>query len=407
MRRLTLILLPIVLVIFSACSKSETVRPNFDEELTRVDGLRTISDINSIAFEWQPVRDSKIKGYYLYRGEENKLKRVAKIDDKFTSHYVDTDLKPNTLYKYQISTFSDKFESKPSNLVSVKTLRPLESVVFLKAIENLPRKVKLIWRPHSNPRVESYIIERKTMESNKWNIVGKIKNRLQVEYIDSNLKDNTIYNYRVKIETFDKLISMPSQVVKAKTKPLLPVVKNLQATTNKPNVIVLKWDDINSSELGAYNLYRSDNITNGFKLYKKINGVNFTDTINKPKAIRFYKISAVDKENIEGLLTSTPVMGVTLDVPASPIVNQAKVSTQEIIISWDRGDERAKKYIVNKKEEGWGGKKYEFVNIEDSSFIDRDIKAGVIYTYIIRAVDEFNLISNPSVEIKAHIPKKR
>ncbi len=53
--------------------------------------------------------------------------------------------------------------------------------------------------------------------------MGKNKNckgRLQAEFIDANLDDNVIYNYKVTAVTFDNINSMPSQIVKAQTKPL-------------------------------------------------------------------------------------------------------------------------------------------------------------------------------------------
>jgi hypothetical protein len=408
MGRVTLFFLSI-LIFFTACSTSnESIKPKFDDNLPKITDLKAISEINSIAIEWK-LADEFIDGYYIYRGEgdSSKLKRLSKIEDRFTSHYVDSNLKSDTAYRYQISSYLKDVESHPSEPIDVKTLKPMNSVVFLKAIENLPRKVKLIWRPHENPRVKSYIIERRAINTTKWEQIANLDGRLQVEYIDSSLKDNTTYEYRIKVETFDKLISIPSEIVKSTTKALLPMVTNFKASTDKANKIVLSWDKVTSDDVLHYRIYRSDSISKDFKLYKKIDGDNFIDEISTPKAIKFYKIAVVDKDNLEGIVSSTPVMGATLDLPTPPIIINNRVNSNEVSISWSNSDSRAKKYIVTKKETSWGGNSFDFVNIEGNEFIDKDVKAGSEYIYTVKSVDEFGLISEPSVNLHFVIPKEK
>ena len=141
----------------------------YDASLPKIDTMRTLPDINEIGFEWTPIHDDRVEGYYIYRVEGGNSKRIATIKDKYVSHYVDTKLKPETTYNYRMSTYSSsKKESEPSSMVSVTTTGTIESVPFLKAITGLPSRIKLVWRPHPMDRVESYIIERSELKSNEW-----------------------------------------------------------------------------------------------------------------------------------------------------------------------------------------------------------------------------------------------
>ncbi|MRI58611.1 MAG: hypothetical protein C6H99_03785, partial [Epsilonproteobacteria bacterium] len=175
------------MIFLAGCGvQPKPAKPKVDTSLPTVTKIRTLSDITSIALEWTPVYDERVDGYYLYRGEKGKkLTRIATIDDRYSSHYIDKKLKPDTLYLYRMSTFTkDGVESRPSDVVEAKTLPIPESVTFFKAIDHLPREVKLIWRPHPYERVEWYIIERSEPGKREWKKIAQIKGRLNAEYID-------------------------------------------------------------------------------------------------------------------------------------------------------------------------------------------------------------------------------
>ncbi len=406
MRVLSQVILFTLLIIFSGCSTSK-LKPKIDKTLPVVTNIKTLSDVNSIAFEWSPVKDARVQGYFLYRGSDGvSLKQVAKINDRFSSHFVDRDLETNKLYFYKFSAFNkDELESQQSEVKEAKTLKPLESVTYIQAISNLPRKIKLIWRPHANPRVKSYIIERNDFSTSKWEELAVVENRLQAEYIDSKLKDNYTYNYRVKVKTFDDLISLSSLSVKATTKPLLAEVVGVSATNDKANKIILNWEAIQSKELDYYNIYISNKVDGNFKVYKKVRTTTYEDIIKETGFVRFYKISSIDKDALEAP-SSKAFMGATLDIPKTPLIKSATISDGQAIINWESKDDRTNKFIVYKKvKEGWSDKTYKFINIENTSFKDKDILPNIEYKYSISAVDENNLISKETDEIKLLMPR--
>jgi fibronectin type 3 domain-containing protein len=100
---------------------------------------------------------------------------------------------------------------------------------------------KLIWRPHTDPRVAGYIIERKKLYSNEWKQVGELNHRLNVEFLDKDLETNKAYKYRVRVKTFEGLISKPSKevevITKARPKPILDITAFTTRTGTRPRTL--------------------------------------------------------------------------------------------------------------------------------------------------------------------------
>eukprot|EP01029_Cantina_marsupialis_P030656 TRINITY_DN83795_c0_g4_i1.p1 TRINITY_DN83795_c0_g4~~TRINITY_DN83795_c0_g4_i1.p1 ORF type:complete len:154 (-),score=20.45 TRINITY_DN83795_c0_g4_i1:43-504(-) len=141
-----------LILLLSGCSYNklnEPKAPKIDKSLEMVDSssIRSIADINSIAFEWRKVDDPRVVGYNFYRAnmqkDGTKLKQIDRIDNRYTTHYVDTDLEPNTKYVYKISAATESdVESRTTNDYVVSTLPKMEGITFIQAISNLPRQKK-------------------------------------------------------------------------------------------------------------------------------------------------------------------------------------------------------------------------------------------------------------------------
>lgn len=201
------------MAVMSGCASNNFVTPKdqIDDTLPVVNGIKTISASNEIGLEWPSFDDNdKILGYYIYREDlSNGVKKVMSVNDRFATHFVDTSLTPATQYKYSVKAYSSNGVSKDGMFAMASTTKTLESVPFAKAIA-LPQRVKLIWRPHPDLRVSSYIIQRSSAGSNSWSEIDEIKGRLNAEYIDKVSNPNA-YNYRILVKTSDGQISSPSQ----------------------------------------------------------------------------------------------------------------------------------------------------------------------------------------------------
>ncbi|MCI7447643.1 fibronectin type III domain-containing protein, partial [Campylobacter sp.] len=167
-------------------SKKETL----NAELATISNFNTISEMTQIAFEWERSEDPKVAGYNLYRAKDGgELQKIATIKDRFSTHYVDTGLEPNTSYQYAMSTYDkDGAHSQMGSIYTIQTLSSFPAVEFTQVITNLPLKAKIIWSPHEDLRVSSYVIERSKAGANNWSKIAEVKGRLSAEYIDSGLK---------------------------------------------------------------------------------------------------------------------------------------------------------------------------------------------------------------------------
>jgi fibronectin type 3 domain-containing protein len=408
-----------LVLLISGCTLSslgQPEKPKIDQNLEPVDSesFRTIPDITSVAFEWRKVDDIKVEGYHLYRAEMgkegSKLKRVQYIDNRYTTHFVDTNLEPNTRYMYSISSAGkNDMESRPTSTYAVQTLPVLESVSFIQAISNMPRQVKILWRPHDNERIKYYTIERSTPTTAKWEKIDTLQGRFQVEYIDKNLEDNVAYMYRLKAHTFDDIASKPSEIVRAMTKPLPLAANNIRATNDRPRKIIVSWEPSETSDVIMYKIYSSNRADTGFSHLKSVsNGATYyEDVINEDGKNRFYKVAAIDKDGLESALLMNAAMGSTLPKLNRPIITLAQIQGERAIINWQAGDNRAQSFIVYKtvKEGFFNNKTTKMTGIQESRFEDKDIVRGVEYVYSVESIDQYGITSQPTQEVSLTLPK--
>ena len=389
-------------------------KPKIRADLPKVESIKTLSDMTSVGFEWKMIPSAKIEGYMLYRLDPGstggRLKRVATIADRYSSHYVDENLQPGSLYLYQMSTYdAEGFESLQSKPVRVKTAPMVPSVSFVRAIANLPKRIKVIWRPHQDLRVKGYVVERSTVSKpGEWKRVAEVKNRLSAEYIDKDIKIEEVYVYRVRVKLCNGLVSGPSTEVKAITKPLPKPPLGLTATQDLPRKIHLQWQPSQSPDVVYYKVYRSP-FANAFYSYRaKTDVTYYDDKVDDDGKIYYYKVTAVDKDGLESPIPEVPVMGSTLPKPAAPTITAAKTAFNQGIIFWEPGDDRADRYdVIRTHWEGLTKQERTFTNIYGNKFVDKFMKPGVKYSYRVVEIDRNGLRSDPSEAVELYIEAGR
>ena len=405
MKQLTLPTLAATLLLFSACTKqpSPTDEPKIDPSLPTVNVNGHIESMSSIAFEWKPLQDPRVKGYYVYRNNpktnDNKLKRHNIVKSRFVSHYTDKDLEPNTSYIYRFSSYNNKFqESDASKTFRVTTSPLLSSVSFFDSIGNLPRMAKLIWRPHHSLAVKAYILERQTIEKAQWEEIATIFNRLQAEYIDTNLDDNRVYKYRLRALTYENIKSTPSDIAKVVTKPLPQEIQEVQASISEPKMIKVSWKQSKEKDLAYYNVYRSTSGEGAYAYYMKLNETSFNDEITEDGKSFYYKVTAVDTDDLEGLKQGAPAHGSTLTKPMTPTFIDALVQKGAAVLTWKSNDARTKTYtLIKVKKDSWySSTSVEITGISDTTYTIKDLQPDTKYQFQVMSVDENNIASEPT-----------
>jgi len=412
-----------LLLLLSGCSNlnnlNTPVKPKIDETVEVVNNqtIKSISDITSIAFEWKKVEDPRVIGYNFYRANMHKdgriLKLVKTIDNRYATHYLDRDLQPNTKYVYQISSKAmNGVESKTTDAYVVQTAPRISAVSFLQALSDLPNRIKVAWRPHDDQRIAYYKIERFNTTLNEWRTLTTVKGRLQAEYIDDGLDNNEAFKYRITAYTFNDVATFISPAVEATTKPLPNGVQALNATNNIAKKINITWEPSTSEDVIKYVIFRSPFKVLGFTKVKEVSKdtLEVTDNINDDGKEYFYKVFAVDKDQLRSSEKIDPAKGVTLNKPAKPIMTLAQIQGAKAILNWtSAADRRAISYNVYKRTKlnFFEYKTEKYTDIQGLRFEDNNIVSGVQYKYSIQANDEFGLMSEKTEEAELILPQTK
>ncbi len=400
MKKLHLIISSVALTLaFSACSSVFAGKQlQVSEHLPKVENVQIINDMTSIAFEWESKADENIKGFYVYRGTEAEpeMKVIATLKDKYQTHFVDSGLKPNTKYFYAIKTYNDAgYISASGAAIEAKTSERIAAMPFVESIKGLPKRVKLIWRPHPDVRVSSYVVER-AKDDGKFKVLAEVKNRLSAEYIDDNLKSDQNFQYRVFAKTFDGVYSQPTRVMSATTKALPRAVEYVSASTNVARKIIVSWESVEVKDFAHYRVYASISKFLPFTLVAKVQGNRYEDVINDAGESKYYKITAVDKDGLESPMPKNAVLGKTLEAPKAPTITSSNSSASAVRLAWKSNDTRAVKFII--KRYGGGGDMV-FREIKEQNFTDNSIVSGQKYSYEVIAVDSNDIESKPSARV--------
>ena len=410
-----------LVLIFTGCQfgKSNLARPKIDSSLPTVDSqtIKYISDINGIVFEWEPISDPRVKGYKIFRnkytGSRKKLFEVGTIDGRYSSHFYDKGLNANSSYSYRFATIGkDGVRSTVGDTIKIKTLPSLKELDFVSSISDLPKRVKVYWKPHNSHRVNGYIIYRADELKENWDNIKVISGRLQAEYVNEGLKDKTTYRYKVVATTFDNLHSIDSIITTATTKSLPKTIEEIRASQDIAKRVELSWDPIKDgvgNDIDHYIVYSSVRPNTGFNKIANSSASNYVDMINEDGITKYYKIAAVDLDNLEAKLPKIAIKGSTRRVPEAPIITSASIEGNKAIIRWVSKDSRAVSFTVIKKiEQKWYKKtKVEYItDIKGDEFIDNRVSHGIIYKYSVMSVDEFDVQSKPTKEARVFIPNR-
>jgi len=390
MKKIALFL--ISLLIITGCAVNNKPTPKINKTLPQVTNFSAYPDRNAIALKWDVVKG--INGYYIQKfdAKNKKWQTLTTINDPYQTLYVDTDLKPSTVYMYRISTFDKSGIPSLAKEISQKTLPTVMQVIPLEAKPLQKGEIKIVFRPHPNERVQGYKIQKFNDDESKWENIADLSPRFNVEFIDKNLEDGKIYQYRIIAYTFDNLQSKPSQVIKVSTFPKPPVVENIKATNNLPKKIILTWSPVKGA---AYYKVYTKSFFDTYKCIKKTKKTSYVDMVNKDGVTKYYKVTAVSKHLTESLLDKTPAaMGQTLPKPAKPIISLS-LSDNAVNMEFTSPDDRAVKYLVIKKTGSlFDRHTYKYL-LTTNKFTDKNVKHKNTYYYDVYAIDKYGLVSAP------------
>lgn len=387
----------------SGCITTNSVPNATDASLPQVQNIKSISGTTEIGLEWPSfANNDAVKGFYIYRSEVNgaQMELIETIKDKYTTHYVDTKLAPETTYKYMIKTYSDNGVSNDNGITIATTTKLMDSVPYAQVIHGLPERIKLVWRPHPDLRVNSYVIERKKSGSDSWSKRAEVNGRLSAEYIDQ-VGSGETFEYRIFVKTANGELSKPSEVLVATTKELPASVSGVMATNDKPKKITISWNGIVSDEFAKYRVYSARTSYLPFTLLGETTSNSYNDYVDDNGATRYYKITMVDKTGLESLKQEEAIQGSTLSAPKAPNLT-ATATKNSVNLNWDNVDMRATKYKVEKSKI-LGLFEEQSYEVNMNSMVDNQVQKGDTYYYRVYSIDEYGLTSKASNTVSVEI----
>ncbi len=416
-----------ILLLFSGCGGKNIPNPiaglgqlRLDRSLPIVKDLKTINSMTEIALEWRPVIQRNIAGYRIFRSENGgEYKLIKIIPDRYSAHYTDTHIRPNSTYVYKVSLFTyDGRVSLTNTTKPVSTKGQVRPPILVEVISDMPNRVKLLWRAHPNPIVKAYIVERREVGKKTWRKIAVLRNRLTVEYIDKDVIPGREYEYRIRAKTYDGIVSPPSIIKTGHAKSLPLPITRINASDNLPKQIQITWIDPNkeSRQIVQYNVYSS-----AFKdgLYTKLASTkdrSYVDKINKDGAVRYYQVTAVDADGLESPRGVIVARGKTMGNGAGPVITSAVVRQNAVILTWlppkmGPGEHLASYTIVKKYWDGWRLRKLKIVDFKSDSvpvrFIDKKIKPNTKYTYYVYGVNDQGIPTEPSRAVSVEVKELR
>lgn len=214
MKKSTLTLSVLSLLLFNGCGSAVKgmMVYDIDPTLQSLTKVQTLATRNAVGFEWNKITNRRVHGVNVYRaipGAGNQTFERIGGTSRYATHFVDTDVKPNSTYLYTFTTFTLGKESKHGTILNVRTLPSLPAVSFAKAYVEENKAVKILWAPHSNQSIDGYLIER--AEGNgAWEYLTEVEGQLSVEYVDMFVLQGTQYRYRIFAKSYDGTFSQSS-----------------------------------------------------------------------------------------------------------------------------------------------------------------------------------------------------
>lgn len=275
----------------TAVGKSGTAAPSETVEARTVlpapgaPSVKTL-DSNSVNVTWKQVKTAA--GYTLQRavaGSEA-WTDVATVTNAAKPSYVDTNLEPNTSYRYRLVslgtevTMNSNF-SKISKTVTTAPATPPDFIIR----QTTEKTVTLAWTAVTG--ATSYKVEK--FVKGKWTSAGSSKT---TEITIKSLKPDTEYLYRV-VAVSKSGRSTPSTALAVTTLIASPPApKNLKVSAVSENSLLISWSAASGAEW--YRLERYDSTGRTWLLVIETTETSFTEDFLASKMSYSYRVTAVN-----------------------------------------------------------------------------------------------------------------
>ncbi len=367
--------------------------------------------IREIRLSWSPIDSPVIKGYCIYRSSSENMDfaKIKKVDVSETAgakivDYADKDrLGDKTRYFYRITAVdSQDTETSPSTTVSAVTKGKPPTPQGLKAQNGLVKKIELTWTVSPYDEVEGYNLYWSKEKAGKYLLLKRIDGRTTSSYTHGGgnfdkLADNGTYYYAMAAFNKVDVESDLSETIFAITKPRPSKPTGLKGEALKVKEVPLTWLANPENDITVYEIYRSTGSEDGFSRIARVESkTKYEDKGLKDGHIYKYKIRAEDKDELLSDL-SEAISVETKPKPKKPEGLAGDIVQGKVELTWQRGTEPDISYYSVYEKRFYG---LDRINkVKANSFTEAGLAKGKSKTYVVTAVDNDDLESEPSQEV--------
>lgn len=321
------------------------------------------TDNKSLELYWSQSTESDFSSYRLYRktapGVDTSSTLITMITNIATTNFTDQDLNSNTDYYYRIFVFDHFGSSKGSNEVvgniAVDTEKPTPVVLLpLTPVENSLTSLKLTWSKNQDDDFESYRIYRAEAPNDVDStslVVEIIYDQNQTNYEDTELEEDTEYNYQIFVFDTDGN-SAGSNKEKGKTNanesPSPVTLLKPTAVEGSTTELDLTWSKNDDEDFASYRIYRTeapqavDSSSFMVKIINDQNTTNYRDTELEEDSEYNYRVYVFDDDG-KSSGSNTETGKTNADDPPKPVTLLQPIavenSTTSLSLTWSKNDD--------------------------------------------------------------------
>lgn len=355
------------------------------------------NDVTKEGIEIGWSKSENAQAYNIYRIDEkqNGWNFISQVSaDKLS--YCDKNINHAEKYVYCVSAVSQTYESAYSNSVCIHFIDVPENVKAINCVSG----VELNWDKVS--MVDGYELYRRTDDSEPWLPISKINSRDTTKYLDRDVSDGTLYQYKINTYYAESKSDYNTETVRITF--VAPTVIN--KIKNTATGISVSW--INDEKCDGYKIYRKEEKEDQWTHLTDIkdkDSNNYTDITAKSGKRYSYSVIRCMGDYASELISTDGYSCMFIKTPELSVKN----SPSGVKLKWNKS-EGAVKYLVYRKgvsDEKW--KKIAQVTGEGKiSYTDKKAPYGEKTRYKIRAWADENSKSffTKPAELYAVDPKK-
>ena len=320
--------------------------------------------------------------------------------------YIDTIPQNEKEYFYRVRGITPFGEmSPPSDTVSgmgTQYLVGINPIINGSGIKNR-RSLVIQWEfpEEYEEYVKGFTVERADMVGGHYVQLSDTLNRTVRTFTDTSANNVNYYQVRAISKAGNVFCSFPSLVqLPDSIPPAAPA--GLTGTVDSSGIVTLRWNRNYETDLMSYRIYRSNRSDTNFILanHAMVTDTSFIDTIslnNLTKRV-YYAVSAQDKNYNESQRSASfKILKPDTIPPVAPVIKDIRTSENAVIINWiaSSSEDAVKNLLYRRKE---GEREWVLAEVKDQkagsgAIKDTDVAGGIMYEYMMIAVDESGLES--------------